>query len=168
MSNELYAGREQSQVKHLILKQYLQRFAQIIGQNWTSITYVDCFAGPWQAKSQDLTDTSFGIAVAELRAARESLSGSFGRTVKIRGFFLEEDRVAYQSLRDYANQQADMELITRNLRLEDAVPEIVEFVKRDRDTFPFFLIDRKVGLDSTSRLLGRSSNFDQVRYSLTS
>ena len=73
MSDDLYGGREQSRVKHLILKNYLQRFAHIIGQKWPSITYVDCFAGPWQAKSQDLIDTSFGIAVSELRSARSSL-----------------------------------------------------------------------------------------------
>jgi len=109
MTDDFYEGREQSKVKHLILKQYLQRFAQIIGQNWRSITYVDCFAGPRQAKSQDLQDTSFGIAVSELRAARDSLLRNFSKSVKIRGFFLEEDRDAFKTLDAYAQQQTDME-----------------------------------------------------------
>lgn len=41
----LYEGREQTLVKHLILGKYLERFAIIIGFNWASITYVDCFSG---------------------------------------------------------------------------------------------------------------------------
>ena len=44
MSQEdLYAGREQTLVKHFILKEYLERFAIIIGSRWQTITYVDCF-----------------------------------------------------------------------------------------------------------------------------
>ena len=143
MSDDLYVGREQSFVKHLILRNYLQRFAQIIGQRWPSITYVDCFAGPWQSKSDDLSDTSFGIAVSELRKARLSLSQTFQRNVKIRAFFLEEDKEAYERLNAFAKQQFDMEIMTLNLRLEDAVSEIVDFIKSENDTFPFILIDPK-------------------------
>lgn len=139
----LYAGREQSQVKHLILKRYLQRFAQIIGQKWNSITYVDCFAGPWQTQSEDLADSSFAIAVKELRAARESLSQNLGRKIQIRGFFLEENSDAHRRLNEFASEQSDMELCTRNLRLEDAIDQIIQFVRAGKDTFPFILIDPK-------------------------
>ena len=63
----LYEGREQSLVKHLILRRYLRRFAFIIGSHWSSITYVDCFSGPWRSRSDQFADTSFGIAIHELR-----------------------------------------------------------------------------------------------------
>lgn len=139
--DELYAGREQSLVKHLILKRYLKRFAQIIGQNWGSITYIDCFAGPWQTQSDDMTDSSFGIAIAELRAARESLLQRSKRKIQIRGYFLEENANAHERLNKFVLQQSDMDLCARNLRLEDAVEEIVRFVKARKDTFPFILID---------------------------
>ena len=68
-TNEDYAGREQSQVKHYILQHYLERFAHIIGSKWTTITYVDCFSGPWESQTKDHSDTSFAIALQELRKA---------------------------------------------------------------------------------------------------
>ena len=64
MSEEgLYVGREQTLVKHFILRKYLERFAHIIFTRWRSITYVDCFAGPWNSKSNNLKDSSFAIAI---------------------------------------------------------------------------------------------------------
>jgi len=53
----LYEGREQTLVKHLILSKYLERFAIIIGFNWPSITYVDCFSGPWKSRSEETSKT---------------------------------------------------------------------------------------------------------------
>ena len=73
-THEDYAGREQSLVKHYILRRYLERFAHIIGSKWTTITYIDCFSGPWQSATRDLSDTSFSIALCELRRARETLA----------------------------------------------------------------------------------------------
>ena len=84
---DLYAGREQTLVKHLILGKYLERFAIIIGFSWSSITYVDCFSGPWKSRSEELKDTSFSIALAELRKARETHRAS-GSDLRLRCFFL--------------------------------------------------------------------------------
>ncbi len=64
---ELYAGREQTLVKHFIFGKYLQRFAHIVGFKWSSITYVDGFSGPWNARSTEYRDSSFSIALEELR-----------------------------------------------------------------------------------------------------
>lgn len=66
-ANRWYVGREQTFVKHHLLKDYLAALANIIGQKYPSITYVDCFSGPWKAASQRYEDTSFGIAIAELK-----------------------------------------------------------------------------------------------------
>ena len=65
-----YVGREQTLVKHFILQKYLSRFAPIVLSHWDSISYVDCFSGPWNAHTDDLRDTSFSIALEELRRAR--------------------------------------------------------------------------------------------------
>jgi three-Cys-motif partner protein len=67
----LYKGREQTGVKHLFLSEYLQRFGPIISSWCSTITYVDCFSGPWQQQSEALKDTSFFIALQELQRARE-------------------------------------------------------------------------------------------------
>ena len=60
---ELYDGREQTLVKHHILEKYLERFARIIGFTWDTITYVDCFSGPWNVQSDRFDDSSFSIAL---------------------------------------------------------------------------------------------------------
>lgn len=71
-SEEIYDRREQTLVKHLILRRYLEGFAHIVGSRWSSITYVDGFAGPWNVRSEQLEDSSFVIALEELRKARET------------------------------------------------------------------------------------------------
>ena len=49
-----YKGREQTYIKHTLLKTYLERLFMILGQNEKVICYVDCFAGPWQEDSDKL------------------------------------------------------------------------------------------------------------------
>ncbi|GJQ40458.1 MAG: hypothetical protein JETCAE02_28700 [Anaerolineaceae bacterium] len=65
---DLYADREQTLVKHFILEHYLERFAHIVGSAWDAITYVDCFAGPWNARSEHLEDSSFALGCVACRA----------------------------------------------------------------------------------------------------
>ncbi|GEM_PF-3928594 len=48
--DDLYVGREQTLVKHTILRAYLRRFAIIVGSWADSITYVHCFSGPWRER----------------------------------------------------------------------------------------------------------------------
>jgi hypothetical protein len=55
---DLYVEREQTLVKHFILRKYLERFAHIVGTFADAITYVDCFSGPWNVRSEELKDSS--------------------------------------------------------------------------------------------------------------
>ncbi len=82
---ELYAEREQTLVKHFILQKYLERFALIVGSFADAITYVDCFSGPWNVRSQEMADSSFAIALSELRKARQALAEK-SRDLKLRAF----------------------------------------------------------------------------------
>ncbi len=142
-SDTLYHGREQSQVKHLILQRYLEQFALIIGWWSESITYVDCFSGPWQSRSENYEDTSFAIAIRELRKARDRLAAK-GRKVELRCCFIEEDKAAFEKLSEFAATASDIEVKTLNGKLEDSIDEIVAFVKQSkRQTFPFVFIDPK-------------------------
>ena len=136
-----YVGREQTLVKHFILRKYLSRFAPIVLSNWNSISYVDCFSGPWNAHTDDLRDTSFSIAIEELRRARDRHADS-GRQVGFRCFFLERNADAHARLKAYADAVDDAEVETRNAILEESVDAILDFVRRDgRQTFPFIFID---------------------------
>ncbi len=143
MSNgELYAGREQTLVKHFILQKYLERFAFIVGSHWDVLTYVDCFSGPWNARSKKFEDSSFAIALKELRNARDALAKQRGRNVRLRCFFLEKSRAAYARLKEFAVSVIDAKIETRNDTLENSIPNITDFVRRGgAKAFPFVFID---------------------------
>jgi three-Cys-motif partner protein len=139
--SDLYLGREQTQIKHFILRKYLERFAHIVGTFAESITYVDCFSGPWNVRSEELTDSSFSIALAELRKAQTTLADK-DRALKIRCMFLEKQPGPYARLAAFATQVQDAEVQTRNEELAGSVDEILQFVRKGgRGTFPFFFID---------------------------
>jgi three-Cys-motif partner protein len=140
MDSDIYAGREQTFVKHFILQRYLERFAHIVGSRWQTLTYVDCFSGPWSVRSDSLADSSFAIALSELRKARDT-HAQHHRKIQLRCFFLEKNPVAYARLREFADSVNDAVVETRNATLEESVPAIVDFVRRGREAFPFILID---------------------------
>ncbi|MGB8888526.1 MAG: three-Cys-motif partner protein TcmP [Candidatus Korobacteraceae bacterium] len=144
-SDNWYLGREQTFVKHHLLKDYLAALANIVGQEYSSVTYVDCFSGPWKAASQKYQDTSFGIAIEELKKARNQLRTQFNRNVSMRCFFIEKNERAYHELNEFLQiaREPGVELEAKNGRFEDLVPEIIEFVNQSPGTFPFFFIDPK-------------------------
>jgi three-Cys-motif partner protein len=137
----LYIGREQTLVKHYFLRQYLVTFAHKVASFCDTLTYVDCFSGPWNAVSEDLRDASFSIALEELRKTRETYA-SLNRTIRIRCFFIEKDRAAYAKLRAFAAAATDVEVKTVRAKFEEVVPEILEFVNDGGvRNFPFLFID---------------------------
>ena len=88
-----------------------------------------------------MKDSSFAIALGELRTARQTLSAR-GRSLKLRCFFLEKDHQAYAQLKEFADQASDAEIETRNCGLEGAIDDIVKFVRAGgRGSFPFVFID---------------------------
>jgi three-Cys-motif partner protein len=138
---ELYAGREQTLVKHFILQKYLERFAHIVGTYCDTLTYVDCFSGPWNVRSDKFADSSFGLALQELRKARDTQAAR-GHRLRLRCFFLEKDPSAFAKLDSFAKGITDVEVTTRNATLEESVGEIVNFVRAGgQKSFPFIFID---------------------------
>jgi three-Cys-motif partner protein len=140
MNSNLYLGREQTKIKHFILREYLKRFALIVGNFAKSITYVDCFSGPWNVRSQDLQDSSFAIAIDQLRKAKAILAEK-GITLNLRCMFLENATGPYAKLLQFAEQIKDLEVKTRNDELEGSVPDILRFVGSAPSTFSFIFID---------------------------
>jgi three-Cys-motif partner protein len=141
IDESLYVGREQTLVKHFVLDAYLDRFAHKVGSWVDTITYVDCFSGPWNAQSATFDDTSFGIAIRQLRRARATYADR-GRNIRLRCFFTESSPEAYARLKYFANAITDVEIETRNLELEAAIPEIVRFARGSGPSaFTFSFID---------------------------
>lgn len=141
-TGDLYTGREQTLVKHIILKNYLERFAIIVGSHWDTLTYVDCFSGPWKVKSEKFEDSSFAIALEQLRKARTIHKERTGRILKLRCFFLEKTPSAYAKLKHFADQVNDAKIETKNKELENAIQDILKFVQDGGPTsFHFIFID---------------------------
>jgi three-Cys-motif partner protein len=135
-----YHGREQAFVKHRLLETYLQRLFMIIGLHQRSIRYVDCFSGPWQEDSADLSDTSIGIALKIIRKSREGLRKR-GRDVTFHALFIEKDKNAFQKLHDHLHGLSEEEVST------DAFPgdffDLRESILKwcGSEDFTFFFID---------------------------
>jgi three-Cys-motif partner protein len=143
-NGDLYTGREQTFIKHFILRNYLERFAIIVGSHWNTLTYVDCFSGPWKVKSEKFEDSSFAIALEQLRKARDIHKNQTGKTLKLRCFFLEKTPSAYAKLKQFADQQDDVIIETKNKKLENAIQDILKFVQDGGPTsFHFLFIDPK-------------------------
>jgi three-Cys-motif partner protein len=141
-NGDLYTGREQTLVKHFILRNYLERFAIIVGSRWDTLTYVDCFSGPWKVRSEEFKDSSFAIALEQLRKARKIHKERTGRTLKLRCFFLEKTPSAYKRLKQFADQIVDVVIVTKNKKLENAIQDILRFVQEGGPTsFHFLFID---------------------------
>jgi len=138
---DLYAGREQTLVKHFILREYIVRLAFKVASFCDTITYIDGFSGPWHTVSDDYSDSSFAIALAELRKAREVYE-SKNRQVKLRCFFIEKKKSAHARLDAFARDVTDAEVATRHATFEAAVPDVVEFVRQGGPrNFTFIFID---------------------------
>jgi three-Cys-motif partner protein len=95
-----YKGREQAFIKHTLLETYLNKLFMILGQHVPVISYVDCFAGPWQDNSDDLSATSIGIS---LQAMNKCLLGlqRHNPYIRFRALFVEKDPKAFKRLEGY-------------------------------------------------------------------
>lgn len=140
MREELYQGREQTEVKHRILERYLSAFVPIVGAWASDIAYVDCLAGPWEARGENLEDTSFSRSIEVLRKAKAGLAFR-GKSPSLRCLLVEGDRERFQRLSAFARTVTDIEVTTRNWDFEYGVSNIVSFAKLRKNSFPFFFID---------------------------
>ena len=140
MKAELYKGREQARFKHELLEAYLERLFMIVGQHQRTVCYVDCFAGPWQAKGEDLADTSIAVSLNIIRKCRDGLH-SRGHDVSFKALFVEKDPSAYTKLEAYLSSRKEEGILTSSLKGEflDLRQEIIYFC--GNDSFTFFFID---------------------------
>src|SRR3982751_1211398 len=105
-----YHGREQSYLKHLVLREYLSQWAHKLGstarRGIARLWYVDTFAGPWKQRHPELRDTSFAIGLEELEAAARTWRDR-GLAVELSAVFIEKDKNAYAELQDFLNARGN-------------------------------------------------------------
>lgn len=157
VEDELYRGREQSQIKHFILKRYLTAMAFKVAQSrpgqLTAINYVDGFSGPWETQDEaGFQDTSFRQAMNVLREVRDELAKSRG-ALTVRFVFCEKDSGRYQRLSAAVAGDTDLEIHCIQGRFEDRLDEISRLIT---DGFTFTFIDPtgfKLGTGEISKFL---------------
>jgi len=136
-----YFGREQTAVKHSVLRQYVTALALIVGRRYArDITYVDCCSGPWNTVTEDLSDSSFGIATQQLRLVRDQLAVD-GRLVSFRCLFVEKELAPYSLLEKFCDSVSDIEVKALRGDFTALIPTILRFVSERKGSFPFFFID---------------------------
>lgn len=154
-----YDGRTQAFVKHTFLSQYLPALCQKTSSAFDNFVYIDGFAGPWKASdTEGYSDTSFGIALDAMKAARASQKKR-GRTVKMTAFLVEKDPAAFAQLEKLAARHTDLDVRPLQGRFEDHLSTTVSAIPQD--AFVFSLIDpkgMKLDLRSLHSLLARANS----------
>jgi len=141
-----YDGREQSLIKHLILKNYLQKLTYKIAiglsriRSTIVITYIDGFSGPWQTKTSDYSDTSFQIAINELRTVRETLQ-KMNINLSLRCLFVEKEKQSFQRLEKHMQGINDIQVKLIHGEFETNISEAIKFAQSDGNMFTFTFID---------------------------
>lgn len=135
-----YKGKEQAFIKHRLLETYLERLFMIIGQHESQIRYVDCFAGPWNTESDDLSDTSIAISLRLMKACQESLK-KMGRNVRFQALFIEKDLESYKKLNSFLQTHSTEEVSADSMHGDfySLRSNILEWC--DNKDFTFFFID---------------------------
>jgi three-Cys-motif partner protein len=138
MAREHYlGGREHAAIKHYFLEQYLEvlcfKTLQSQGNSEPVFSYIDGFTGPWAARDEDFTDTSFGIAIKVLKRVKERLPH-----VKIKGIFCEERLKAFKTLNEFLSEHSgSIETKCVRGRFEDHISEIQSFIGTKGFRFAF-------------------------------
>jgi three-Cys-motif partner protein len=137
---EFYKGKEQTYLKHFFLEKYLQRVAFHIGFAYPRFVYVDGFSGPWRAQGDDLSDTSFRIALEQLNYVQAALAvPPHHKHPSIEAIFVEEDPTAFTALQKAVNEYGGSIRVTPMPGTFEAnIPKILQLVGT---AFVFFFID---------------------------
>ncbi|MEZ4232421.1 MAG: three-Cys-motif partner protein TcmP [Polyangiaceae bacterium] len=127
MSDDAYRGREQTLIKHFVLKHYVETAAVITGSSWSAFTYVDGFAGIWRSRKEDGQDSSPVIVLKSLLDV-QSILRRRGKELTLKCVFVEKDRKAFARLQQCVAPYRDrVEVLTLNKGLEEAIDSITRF-----------------------------------------
>lgn len=142
MTIDPYQGREQSRAKHCALRSYLEVLALKVGQlrHRMTINYVDAFAGPWEARTDDLSDTSPFIAVDQLLRVAEMVAPR-GNSLAVRAFFVTESGAGERQLSQLRERFPTAEIVIARGTFEENIDDACQFVQQGFDPYSFVFLD---------------------------
>lgn len=144
LPTEYQGGREQTWLKHQVLRHYLRAWSQklaSVGRHGCRIRlwYIDCFAGIWESYAHDRTDTSVAIGMTALEEALANWSGG-STQVEAGAIFVEKNAAAATRLREFLTSRPNRGVIS--VVLEGEFGSQVDAI-RDRigDDAAFLFVD---------------------------
>ncbi|MCC4233509.1 three-Cys-motif partner protein TcmP [Sphingobium soli] len=135
-----YEGREQALVKHTFLDTYMPAQIPKIVRWAGEFTYVDLFSGPWQSKSGDYSDTSFGIALRRMTEAKAT-QAKLGRKVRMVAHLVEKDTHNFAALTEAVKRFPEVETFCYSGVAEQHAATIASLIPKE--AFRFVVIDPK-------------------------
>jgi three-Cys-motif partner protein len=138
-----YTGREQAYVKHQFLREYLEKLAFKIASAFDELVYVDGYSGPWKSGDENYGDTSFGIALDRLSAARKTWREIPGRNRDMRmiAHLVEERAAAFRELERIGSRFPEVTVHPHRGDFLQLAPSIASAIPPR--AFTFSLIDPK-------------------------
>ena len=130
-----YQGREQTLLKHEVLRRYLSawahKLASLARTRKVKLWYVDCFAGPWRSADEKLQDTSIAIGLDQLESSARTWA-DMGETVPLGAVFVERDAAAFARLKAFiAARPAGVDVHLFEGEFGDHVGEIDRLIGSD-------------------------------------
>ncbi|SFK29126.1 three-Cys-motif partner protein TcmP [Falsiroseomonas stagni] len=147
---ENYKGREQAYIKHYLLRNYFSRLIHKVAGAFQEFTYVDGFSGPWQSSSDTFSDTSFGIALEEMRKAKQAWA-NHGHHIRMRALLVEKNAQAFAKLTEVPERYPDIEITPLRGDFVTLVPALMNSLSFS--TFTFLFIDPKGWGINTSEIV---------------
>lgn len=135
-----YEGRGPALVKHTFILSYLPTLIAKVASTYDEFVYVDLFAGPWQERTVDFSDTAFGIALDAMRGGK-SVWKRNGRPVKMTAHLVDINSEAIDKQKKLAQRFPDIEVHHHEGMAEAKIQEILARIPRN--AFCFVYIDPK-------------------------
>lgn len=135
-----YEGRGPALVKHTFINTYLPTLIAKIASRYDEFVYVDLFAGPWDERTEDLSDTAFGIAVAAMRGGK-SVWKRNGRSVKMTAHLVDINEDAIEKQKLLIARYPDVDFHQHQGTAEEKLPSILASIPAS--AFCFGFIDPK-------------------------
>ncbi len=135
-----YEGRGPALVKHTFILKYLPTLIAKIASSYDEFVYVDLFAGPWDERTQDLSDTAFGIAMDAMRGAKSTWKRN-GRDVKMTAHLVDINQEAIEKQKALAKKYPDIVVYHHQGYATEKLPKILDSIPAS--AFCFGFIDPK-------------------------
>jgi three-Cys-motif partner protein len=107
-----------------------------VSRSYDQVVYIDGFSGPWQSEDEDFSDTSFGIALQALSAAKTTWAKS-GHHVQMKAVLVEKSPKAYRALQGLQTNYPDVEVKPLNKDFRDTVDQLIAEIPAGAFTFIF-------------------------------